>query len=284
VQFRSVAGPGNAARAEQPADRTPAIATERSALGHLFYPWGIILQIIAVVHFVKRRPESYWLWIILIGGPIGAGAYLLVEVLPDTRLLPGVFQGFGRRSRIQRLETEILDNPSAGNYEELGDLSLEEKKYQKARDAFSKAIEAYGTRRASGSSSDMLHVYYGRGKSLLGLGEYAAAIPDLERVACADVKFDYYRAAGLLADAYARTGDMARAEQWFAPATQFSTTPETLYNYAWFLKEQNRKDEAKECLDKLMVKKRTLPNYMQRVERPWFRKGKALRKEITAKT
>lgn len=251
-------------------------------MGHLFYPWGIILQIIAVVHFVKRRPESYWLWIILIGGPIGAGAYLLVEVLPDSRLLPGVFQGFGRRSRIQRLETEILDNPSAGNYEELGDLSLEEKKYQKARDAFSKAIEAYGTRRASGSSSDMLHVYYGRGKSLLGLGEYAAAIPDLERVACADVKFDYYRAAGLLADAYARTGDMARAEQWFAPATQFSTTPETLYNYAWFLNAQNRKDEAKEWLDKLMVKKRTLPNYMQRVERPWFRKAKTLRKEIAA--
>lgn len=251
-------------------------------MGHLFYPWGIILQIIAVVHFVKRRPESYWLWVILIGGPIGAGAYLLVEVLPDSRLLPGVFQGFGRRSRIQRLETEILDNPSAGNYEELGDLSLEEKKYQKARDAFSKAIEAYGTRRASGSSSDMLHVYYGRGKSLLGLGEYAAAIPDLERVACADVKFDYYRAAGLLADAYARTGDMARAQQWFAPATQFSTTPETLYNYAWFLNAQNRKDEAKEWLDKLMVKKRTLPNYMQRVERPWFRKAKTLRKEIAA--
>lgn len=251
-------------------------------MGHLFYPWGIILQIIAVVHFVKRRPESYWLWIILIGGPIGAGAYLLVEVLPDSRLLPGVFQGFGRRSRIQRLETEILDNPSAGNYEELGDLSLEEKKYQKARDAFSKAIEAYGTRRASGSSSDMLHVYYGRGKSLLGLGEYSAAIPDLERVACADVKFDYYRAAGLLADAYARTGDMARAQQWFAPATQFSTTPETLYNYAWFLNAQNRKDEAKEWLDKLMVKKRTLPNYMQRVERPWFRKAKTLRKEIAA--
>jgi Tfp pilus assembly protein PilF len=97
------------------------------------------------------------------------------------------------------------------------------------------------------------------------------------------VKFDYYRAAGLLADAYSRTGDFVRAEQWFAPATQFSTTPETLCNYAWFLNAQGRKDEAKEWLDRLMAKKRTLPGYMQRVERPWFRKGKALRKEIDAK-
>jgi len=247
--------------------------------GH-FFSWGIILQILAVVHFVKRRPESYWLWIILIGGPIGAGAYLLVEVLPDTRLLPSVFQGFGRRSRIQALETQIIDNPSAGNYEELGDLNLEEKKYDKARDAFTKAIDAYGSRKASGSANDMLHVFYGRGKSLLALGDYPSAIPDLERVACADVKFDYYRASGLLADAYARTGDFARAERWFAPATQFSTTPETLCNYAWFLNAQGKKDEAKEWLEKLLAKKRTLPGYMQRVERPWFRKGKALRKEM----
>lgn len=101
-------------------------------LSHLFYPWGVVLQIMAIVHFVKRRPENYWLWIILIGGPIGASAYLLVEVAPDARLLGRVFQGFGRRSRIQTLETQILDNPSAGNYEDLGELDLEERKYEKA--------------------------------------------------------------------------------------------------------------------------------------------------------
>jgi hypothetical protein len=252
-------------------------------LSHLFYPWGILLQIVALVHFVKRRPETYWFYIILFGGLIGASAYLLVEVAPDARLLGGVFQGFGRRSRIQALETQILDNPSAGNYEELGELSLEEKRYEKARTAFTKAIEAYGTRRASGSQNDTLHAFYGRAKSTLGLGDYAGAIPDLERVACTEVKFDYYRAAGLLGDAYARTAEMEKAAQWFAPATQYSTTPETLYNYAWFLKAQGRMDEAREWIEKLMVKKRTLPRYMQRVERPWFRKGKALKKELEIK-
>jgi hypothetical protein len=251
-------------------------------LSHLFYPWGVLLQIMAIVHFVKRRPENYWLWIILIGGPIGASAYLLVEVAPDARLLGGVFQGFGRRSRIQTLETQILDNPSAGNYEELGELNLEEKKYEKAREAFTKAIDAYGTRKASASQNDTLHTFYGRAKSTLGLGDYVGAIPDLDRVACADVKFDYYRAAGLLGDAYARTGEMEKAAHWFAPATQYSTTPETLYNYAWFLKAQGRTDEAREWVEKLMAKKRTLPGYMQRVERPWFRKGKALKKELEA--
>jgi hypothetical protein len=252
-------------------------------MGHLIYPWGFLLQIVALVHFVKRRPANYWLFIILFGSWIGATAYLLVEAVPDARLLGGVFQGFGRRSRIQKLQTEILDNPSAGNYEELGELNLEEGKYAKAREAFCKAIEGYSARRAGGAQNNSLHTYYGRAKSSLGLEDYAAAIPDLERVAGADVKFDYYRAAGLLGDAYGRTGEMERAAQWFAPATQYSTTPETLYNYAWFLKTQGKTDEAQEWVAKLMAKKRTLPGYMKRLARPWFRKGKALKKELEAK-
>ena len=109
----------------------------------------------------------------------------------------------------------------------------------------------------------------------------AAAIPDLEHVVRIDRKFDYYRAAGLLADSYARTGQLERAAPYFAEVTQFSTTPETLYNYANFLRLQNRLDEAREWTQKLLAKKRTLPRYMQRVERPWFRKGKSLMKELS---
>jgi hypothetical protein len=113
------------------------------------------------------------------------------------------------------------------------------------------------------------------------LGDLAAAIPDLERVVVKDGKFDYFRAAGLLADAYARTGQSERAASLFADVTQFSTTPETLYNYACFLKLQNKREDAQEWAQKLLAKKKTLPRYMQRVERPWFRKGKALLKELS---
>ena len=241
-------------------------------LRQLFYPWGFLVQIVALVHFVRRRPGTYWLYIIFFGGFLGASAYIVVEVLPDAQLLGGVLQGFGRRSRIRALETIIIDNPSAGNYEELGELCLEQKQYAKARDAFDKAIAA---------RSDSPHAFYNRAKCYLGLGDLAGAIPDLEHVVRIDPKFDYYRAAGLLADAYARTGQLERAAQHFADVTQFSTTPETLYNYATFLRLQNRRDEAREWTQKLLTKKRTLPRYMQRVERPWFRKGKTLMKELS---
>lgn len=240
-------------------------------LSHLLFPWGVIVQIIALVHFVRRRPENYWFFIILFLGPLGAAAYILVEVIPDASLLRGVFQGFGRRSRIQTLEIQILDNPSPGNYEELGELCLEEKNYAKAREAFTRAITA---------RSDSLHTFYYRAQAALGMNDFPAAIQDLERVVAADRKFDYYRAAGLLADAYARTGDLERAAALFADVTQFSTTCETLYNYANFLKLQSKPQEAREWTERLLAKKRTLPGYMQRIERPWFRKGKALQREL----
>jgi len=239
--------------------------------GHLFYPWGLIVQGIALWHFVKRRPESYWFYIILFGGVLGAGVYVVAEMVPDLGLLGGVFRGFGRRSQIQNLEAHILDNPSAGNLEELAELYFEQRKYQKARQALDRAIAA---------RSDSPHSFYLRAKSLLAMSDYVAAIPDLEYVVSKDIRFDYHRATGLLGDAYARTGNLERAAFYFAPAVQYSTTPETLYNYANFLKLAGKKEEAREWVEKLAAKKRTLPRYMRRVERPWFGKGKALQKEL----
>ena len=52
-----------------------------------FFPWGLILQAIALVHFIRRRPTGYWLWAILFLGPIGALVYIVVEMIPDLGLL-----------------------------------------------------------------------------------------------------------------------------------------------------------------------------------------------------
>src|SRR5215475_5524769 len=243
-------------------------------LSHLLFPWGIILQAVALIHFFRRRPEGYWFYVIVFLGPIGAAAYLLIEGLPDLGLLKGTFQGFGRRTRIQKLETDIIDNPSAANLEELGQLYLDDKKFEKSRETFTRAI---------GARSDSPHTFYLRAKASIGLNDFAGAIPDLERAVYSDPKFDYYKAAAILANAYAQTGDYARADAMFAAPIQFTNTPETLYNYANFLKLAGRKDEAKQWAQTLMAKKRTLPRYMQRYERPWFRKGKALAKELEEK-
>jgi hypothetical protein len=102
----------------------------------LIYPYGIVLQALAILHFVRRRPETYWLWIILMFGGVGALIYIFIEVIPDAGLLRATFQVYPRRKRIRELEALTLDNPSIGNYEELGDLYLDDRQFARARECF----------------------------------------------------------------------------------------------------------------------------------------------------
>jgi hypothetical protein len=73
-------------------------------LTSIFYPYGIILQALAIFHFIRRRPDGYWMWIIIFGGGLGALVYIVVEVIPDAGLLRTGFKMFPRRRRIHELE------------------------------------------------------------------------------------------------------------------------------------------------------------------------------------
>ncbi len=229
--------------------------------------WGIILQAIAIVHFIRRRPDTYWIFVILFLGWIGALVYIVAEVVPDVGLLRTSFQAFPRRRRIHELEHAVLDNPSAGNYEELGLLYLDDHKFARARACYDKAIA---------SRTDSVDAFYRRGVAESELGEFATAVPDLEHAVKADPNYDFYRAVGLLAHAYAETGNAEKAAALFQQATKISTSSETYYNYALFLHAQGRKEEARQWAQKILDKGPTMPRYQRRRERPWFRKAYAL--------
>ena len=236
----------------------------------LFFPYGVILQAVAILHFVRRRPDTYWLWIILMFGALGALAYILVEVIPDVGLLRGAIQVFPRRKRIKQLEGLVLDNPSIGNYEELGDLYLDDQQFAKARECFDRVL-------AREVSIDPL---YRRALSLIALNDFQAAAADLEQVTARDAKYDYQRAAGLQAHALAKLGRRDEADALFAEVLKTSTLSETQYNYACFLADVERPAEAREWAERILRKKATMPEYIKRRERPWFRKTRALIKRL----
>lgn len=234
--------------------------------------WSIALQIVAIVHFIRRRPNFFWIWVILFTW-VGALIYIVVEVIPDAGLLRSSFQVFPRRRRIGELERAILDNPSAGNYEELGLLYLDDGNFAKARESYDKAIS---------SRTDHPDPFYRRGIAEIELGDFAAAVPDLERVLKADQNYDFHRAKGLLAWAWAQTGQTDKAEAMFREATRISTISETYYHYALFLESQGRGGEAREWAQKILAKKPTMPGYLRRRERPWFRRANSILGRVRA--
>jgi len=238
----------------------------------LFYPYGIILQALAILHFVRRRPDTYWIWIILMFGGVGALIYMALEVVPDAGLLRGSFQVFPRRKRIRELQGLVLDNPSIGNYEELGDLYLDDQQFARARECFDRVL----------AKSESIDPFYRRALCELALQDFPAAAADLQQVIAREPKYDYQRAAGLTAHALAKLGQREKAEALFAHVTKTSTLSETEYNYACFLVDEGRASEAREWAERILRKKATMPDYIRRRERPWFRKARALLKRLPA--
>ena len=237
------------------------------------YSFGFIFVAIAIVHFIRRRPDNYWLFVIIMGGGLGALVYIVVEVLPDLGLLRQSFQVFSHRKRIRQLEMMVLDNPSAGNYEELADLYLEQKKFAKAKECYDRAIS---------SRTDSPDPFYRRALCELELKDFPPAVADLERVVEKDRNYDYQRAAGLLAYAWACNKQEAQAANMFEQVTRTSTLSETQFNYAQFLAAQGKAGEARQWAQRVLGKKATMPGYLKRRERPWFRRASALLKRLPA--
>jgi len=231
---------------------------------------GLILMAAALAHFFSRRPQSYWLFVIIFLGPIGSLVYLAVEALPELRD-PGAFKFVGRNRRTRELETAVQENPSAGNYEELGQLYLDRGKWTRARECFDAAIQ---------QRSDSADPFYRRAIAAVELGDFAAALPDLERVVTERADYDIQRAAGLLAWSYARTGADEKAESLFRHTLGASTLTETQFHFAEFLAARGRTAEARDMAGRILQKRASMPGFQRRHERAWFRQARTLRSRL----
>ncbi len=231
---------------------------------------GLGLMALALLHFARKRPDTYWLYIIIFLGPIGALIYLAVEAAPELGD-PGTFKWIDRRKRIRLLETAIHDNPSAGNYEELGQLYLDAGSWKTAKECFDRAI----TKR-----TDHVDPFYRRAVAEIELGDFAAARDDLEKVMAKDRGYDFHRGLGLMAHVYAKTGDVEKAGKAFADAIRISTLTETQLHYAEFLAAQGYKKEAKEMGEGILHKRASMPGFLKRRERPLFRQTKSLLRSL----
>lgn len=235
------------------------------------FQWSVPLTVLALIHFFRRRPDSVWLWVIIFFHGVGALVYIVMEVVPDLGLLRQTVDSFGRRKRVAQLQALVVQNPSIGNYEELADLYLEDGKYARARECYDKAISP---------RTELPDPFYRRGITEIHLGDFPAAVRDLEWIAARDPRYDSHRAMALLAHAYANTAQPEKADALFRQVTELSTLSETLLNYALFLESQRRPAEAREWVERVLASKATMPRYLQRRERPLFRQAAALLKRL----
>ena len=227
---------------------------------------GVICQVLAIVHWAKRGRDRFWIWIIIFGGVVGALAYFLIEGT-DWQDMKRSFKGPARRKRIAALRAIVRDNPSAGNFEELGELLVEQKEWKEARAAFDRAIAA---------RSDLLDTFYWRGVAAFEIGDDAAAIPDLQYVVKTNPKHDYSRALCVLARSLARAGKTDEAMAAFDRLVESSTATESCVTAAEFYAANGREVQARELIESILARRATMPAYQKRRDRKWLWMAKRL--------
>jgi len=228
---------------------------------------GLILIAIALVDFIRRKPDTYWLFIIIFLGPIGSAIYIFMEMVPSLRANRGQIAWLERRRRISRLELETRENPTAGNFEELGMLYLDAGDFARAKKAYDEAL----ARR-----TDSVDTFYRRAICATELGDFQTAVSDLEQVVRKDINYDFGRALGLYANALYKTGDTEHAGAVFGEAAKINSSSEFMVQYADFLGSQGRKDESREWAKRVLEKRALMPDYQRRRERRWLRRAAEL--------
>jgi hypothetical protein len=236
------------------------------------FPWylGVLFQVLMMVHFFRRRPEGYWFFVILFLGPLGALVYFVIEVLPDLRVKPPWLARMERRRRRQWLEHVVAETPALEHIQELAETCAADGEHGRAVELFSRVLRRDG---------DSREAHYGRAKSLVALGRLEEAIADLEPVARSEPNYHFYDAYLTLAECYDRSGRTDQARSAYQDILGRTTVSRAYYGYGTLLHRLGDKAAATEMMRQILAKKPTLPRYLRRQERPWFRKADAFLKQ-----
>lgn len=231
---------------------------------------GVLLQVLMIVHFFRRRPGGYWFFVILFLGPLGAAAYFVLEVVPDLRVKPPWLARMERRRRRQWLEHLVAETPALEHVQELAEICAAEGEHARAVELFSRVLRR---------DDDSREARHGRAKSLAELGRIEEAITDLEPVARAEPNYHFYDAYLTLAECYERAGRLDAARAAYQDILGRTTVSRAYYGYGTLLHRLGDTATAREMMRQILAKKPTLPRYLRRQERPWFRKAEAFLKQ-----
>ena len=219
---------------------------------------------------INRKEHFIWVIIIVVLIPIGPFAYFFaVKNRLDTggpSLQPIRLFGSSPAREIETEETlqlkELISKfHKAYHYEKLGQLYLEQKKYEAAVSQFEKAIE---------KDPELNDARYGLGKALHGMGQPAEAAKALEELIKIDKKYDYGNAIFGLAECYRLSDQEDKALETYEAVINSFHFFKAYYHYARLLDKKGKKKEAIDYMKSIIGSSKDLPEYKLEKEKHWI--------------
>lgn len=228
-----------------------------------------LINVALVVHVIKTGRNMLWIWALLLLPPLGALAYVVVEVLPGLYGAPGTQRGLrtlrkvvdpNHALRAASVTAAVTDTVAAKAH-----LGAE----QSRRGDHAAAIETFrsGLRGLYEHDPTLLQ---GLAEAQFAAGEFSAARESLEALTRHNPEFRSPAAQLLYARALEAEGDLARAEAAYRDAAGTFPGAEAKTRYALLLKRAGKTGPARELLQDIVKGAEIAPRHVRRSQAEWY--------------
>lgn len=244
-----------------------------------YYYIVIGLQVICVLHALRRNTHQKWIWMIVFLPVVGALIYIFTEMFSRREVqnvqsnLSNLSNVINPGGRITKLEEKLRFSDTFNNRIELADAYL-------ANNQTDKAIKLY-EQSLTGAFTENEHV---RGQ--LALAYFAQQrYEEVVKIASPLItlpQFSRSRVHLLYALSLAYTGDEAKAEKEFKLMNGQFANYEARYNYGIFLEKAERKEEAIRQFRQILDESTHLSSREKNTNREWFQLSKDTLRKLGA--
>lgn len=234
-----------------------------------FYYISIVLQVICVLHCIRRGTQQKWIWLIVFVPYIGSFAYFFSEILPKRSTgdwqegLSSLF--VSPAARIRRLEQNLQFANTFNNRVLLANAYMLAGRTEEA-------IELYSTS-LTGAFEENEYVIHRLIGAYFQTGRYSELIALARKIY---MKPGFIRSQAHLyyARALDQSGDAAGAEKEFCKMRGRFADFEARYQYSLFLQRKGREAEAQGLLEDIVKEGSHLSSRERRANYLWIQKSK----------
>lgn len=209
-------------------------------------PTGLFLWIpslLCAVHVVRTRQQMYWLWILVIGGPLGAAVYGVAIILPE--LLGGrTARGLGKAAQraldpereYRRALAAYDDTPTIGNRMKVAQALAALGRWTESESHWDQCV--------TGHWAEDPAILLGHTHALLELGQFAKALERLQQLKALGREGEAPQVTLAFARAYEGLGRNQDAEAPYRAAADRVPGLEAGARYVAFMAKTGRKGDA----------------------------------------
>ncbi|MCB1608982.1 MAG: hypothetical protein KDI71_18625 [Xanthomonadales bacterium] len=239
----------------------------------------LLLTIFCAWHATKTGRTSPWLWILIIAPGLGAGIYILTQVLPEffggytgRKLTRKVADTLNPTRERKRIETELKRADTLENRRQLAEECLRLGDFEYAEMLFADGMK--------GVYADDPVLLYGLARAQVELGKGAAALETLDQHDQSDAQHRSAETALLRARALELSERIEEALSAYESVADRIPGEEGRVRLVKLLIARGRHDQALEKVNALLERAELQPKYYRREQAEWLSEARQLRKQL----